>query len=455
MPSHDAFRSSRAGPKSLAAAQLRAGGVDTARKMGNGRAAQKDAATSIAAAQAKADATSTPGKATLVGDAGIDSEGMGPCLQRGTAGCFLTPGARRMLITDMQSRMDSAQNAYRDALNDCRLAQVLKKTDELPWYCTILLGAASSLFESAVSAGLKALRGSKEAAADALANASGSAAKRVSEMTPSEISKTVTLHSEVSLLSEKQIDALIATSVEVTKEKSTAALTGVVSTDSKETQEKNSALAYIDYLRDQCAAVFQEVREGPPGRATDAELLALWRSFDKDLHRTAMYRAQVDEAIEHYLNSNVSKMGRSREWDDEHRDFLGNAKRVEREIRVAWLETKGAGRRLVYMDRVFDDWYLERQDRGDHSVQRSTAYDADENRLSLSQQSSWTIDGVSRQRADKPLRDDRVLNFVEQEFVEMALKKQDKIWLEPPATFVEDWDHQVAVGVPRIVKVAP
>jgi hypothetical protein len=423
--------------------------------MGNGIASQRDVAAARSGMQAKADATSTPGKATLVGDAGIDSEGMGACLQRGSAGCFLTPGARRMLIMDMQGRMHSAQGAYRDALIDCRLAQVLKKTDELPWYCMILLGAASSVLESAVSAGVKVLRASKEAAADALAKATGSTATAVSDMTAREISNRVTLQSEVTLVSEKQIDALIATSVEIVKEKSTAALTGVVSTDSKETQEKNLALAYIDYLRDQCAAVFQELREGPPGRATDAELLALWRSFDEKLQSTAMYRAQVDEAIEHYLHCNVSKMGRSREWDDEHRDLVGNAKRVEREVRVAWLETKGAGKRLVYMDRVFDDWYLDRQDRGDHCVQRSTAYDADENRLSLSQPSSWTIDGAARQRADKPLRDDRVLNFVEQEFVEMALKKQEKIWLEPPATFVEDWDHQVAIGVPRIVKVAP
>jgi hypothetical protein len=397
-----------------------------------------------------------PKTKTLVGDAGIDSEGMGACAAQGTAGCFLTVGQRQILVGDMQQRVTAAQGSYRDALNDCRLQQVLKKTDELPWYMSLMLGAIASGLESAIGVGIKALKASGAAESAIAAATSARTATAVDEgahaVANSAIHEASNAGAEVATVSDKQLETLVASSLDKAKEKAAGALAGATSTDSKETAEKNAALNYIDFLRNESADVFQNLREDAPGTTTDAELLALWRSFDAALHTTDRYRNELNEKIEKYLSSSVSKIGRSSDWNNEP-SALG-PRQVEREVRVAWLVTKGAGKRLVYMDRTFDGWYLERQGNPITSrVTRSAAYDSGENQLSLSQDATWNVNGKDETRSEKPLQDDRVLSFVEPEFEKMAIAKQEKIWLESPATFAEDWDHQVAVGVPRIIKV--
>jgi hypothetical protein len=397
------------------------------------------------------------------GNWGIDSSGMGVCA-KGGQGCFLKPMQRQMLIIDFQSRVESAQGFYRDAVNDCRLKQVLKKTDELPWYLTILMSAAFSALEGAVTAGVAALK-KTGAATQAVADATKSGASQVANGSVAETLKaaveeanlegvakagadevTHVAEHEVKSLADQQIETLIKTSADIAKEKSSAAMTAPISTDSKETNEKNAALGYIGFLRDTSALFFQELREGPPGTATDAELLALWRSFDASHHTTARYTVEVNDAIERYLTSPVSELGRIT-------DYVDN-KRVEKESRVAWLITKGGGKRLIYMDRIFSAWYQERIERGDHEVKRSDAYDSDENKLSLDQQAEWSSHGHVRTDSEKPLREDRMLSFVELEFRDLALQKQEKIWLKAPEVYMEDWEHQVAYGVPSIKKVA-
>jgi hypothetical protein len=394
------------------------------------------------------------------GDLGIDSGGAGVCA-KGGQGCFLKPMQRMMLVNDFQQRVGNAQERYGRALSACRLKQVLKKTDELPWYFSLLLGAAFSALEGAITAGITALK------------ATGAATKAIAEGTKAGAAKTLVSGSleedlkavveeanlagvadevahgaeeEVKGLAEKQVEALVKSGVDFAKEKSAGALAGLVSSDSKETNEKNSAIDYLNFLGDTSARFFQHLAEAPPGTATDAELLALWRSLDADYHTAEMYRLEIDDAIEHYLSSPVSEMGRSLDWD--------GTKHVEKEVRVAWLITKGGGKRLIYMDRLFDAWYQERQQRGDHDVKRSDAYDAGENRLSLSQEAEWTSKLGTRRDSETPIRDDKMLKFVESEFKEMAIAKQKKIWLSEPETFMEDWDHQISYGVPSIKKVA-
>ena len=439
-PKGDAAGKPTVGPQGAAPLPKQRGAANTG--------AQDEASTALNGA--------APKPKTLVGDAGIDSEGMGACAAQGTAGCFLTPGQRQILVGDMQQRVAAAQGAYRDALSDCRLQQVLKKTDELPWYMSLMLGAIASALESAIGIGLKALKASG-AAESAVASATSTRAATAVEEGANAVA-TAGSHeasnagAEVATISDKQIETLVATSLDKAKEKAAGALAGATSTDSKETAEKNAALNYIDFLRNESAEVFQELKEGAPGTTTDAELLALWRSFDAALHTTTRYRNEVNEKIEQYLSSSVSKIGRSSDWNSDP-SMLG-PRQVEREVRVAWLVTKGAGKRLVYMDRVFDGWYLERQGNPLTSrVTRSAAYDSGENQLSLSQDATWNVNGKNETRSEKPLQDDRVLSFVEPEFEKMAIAKQEKIWLESPATFAEDWDHQVAVGVARIIKV--
>ncbi|MEP6866561.1 MAG: hypothetical protein ABJE66_38450 [Deltaproteobacteria bacterium] len=123
---------------------------------------------------------------------------------------------------------------------------------------------------------------------------------------------------------------------------------------------------------------------------------------------------------------------------------------MELETRVAWLITKGAGKRLIYVDRAFSA-SLERQNHDAQvGISRSSAYDSGANQLSLEEDGTWETPNGQQTNHEKPLGPDLMLNYVEPEFADVVLETQKQVWLTPPETFMLDYSY----APPRMIKVA-
>ena len=109
--------------------------------------------------------------------------------------------------------------------------------------------------------------------------------------------------------------------------------------------------------------------------------------------------------------------------------------RVEKEVRIARILVPGAGIKYAYMDRVFSAWYRDVEMSHPGAIERNDAYDSPQNALSLEQEGDWKMEGKEVVRREIPLRPDRMLNYVEPEFLGLALHKQEKVWLNKPETF--------------------
>lgn len=402
----------------------------------------------------------TPGKTTLVqqehptGNEGIDTGGQGACSTRG-AGCFLSALQRTELNRQASSRLANASKNYGIAVTELKLEQMIKKVDELPWYLTLILGACGTALEGLAGMATKALKKpgaavqalstlgseavvSKNSLAEAV-NVANTAAKVAAKDAVKEASKEV--EKEMKTLTEAQVESAIKTSIDIGKEKASAGLTSVMSSDSAEVNEKAQALGYADILNGRADVMFEQINQDI-GRVTDAIALAIWRSLDPSMHSAAMYKAKLGASLKRYSESNVSKMGREAGFDDK--------KHVEKEVRIAKLITPGAGMKYVYMDRVFDGWFRDVNMKHPGAIERSPAYDAGENQLSLEQEAGWKVDGKEKRGAEKPLAPDRLLNYVEPEFQELAIQKQKHIWLNEPEVFQMTY----ANGHPQVIKVA-
>ena len=392
------------------------------------------------------------------GYASIDSADLGPCKAGPDGGaCFLNAGQRKTLVDQLRDRISAAQDQYVAALGDLRFDELIKKTEELPWYLSLVLAAATAAIESGIGTALEALK------TPGVAESSLNKAAVDSKTASSEIDSAVAEVSEKNLDSvailapgarphgveprESATEPFVRGVADVGKESVSGLAGRNVSVNSEETQEKEQAASYIDYLRDRSMSIFEHLREYPPGVATDAELLALFESFVGSRHTLTHYRSKLAAAIERYKGSSVSKMGRRVAWD-EKRDH----QHVELETRVAWLVTRGAGKRLIYVDRAFSAVYQTVREQGPQTPvwRRSEAYDDGEHQLSLAQDATWSVFGTEQIRHEKPLGPDLMINYVEPEFVELALEKQQHIWLARPETFMLDYSY----APPRMVKVA-
>jgi hypothetical protein len=391
---------------------------------------------------------------------GVDLGGLGHCATTNETGCFLNALQRTELNSLTRTRIGGAAKNYGTALTELRLEQMIRKVDELPWYLTLLLGACCTALESVAGMAVKALKKSGATTAaiaeinkDTTASISGELAEAVEEANRegSELAKTAAnevgreaatvAEKEMLTLSEKEVESFVKGSVDIGKEKASAGLGAVTSKDSAEANEKAQAMNYADLLGNRADVMFDQLSRDV-GTVSDAAALAIWHSLDPEKHETAMYRAKLGAALQRYLESSVSKIGREIGFEGKQR--------VEKEIRIAKVLVPGAGLRYAYMDRVFDGWYRDQQIKDPGAVERSGAYDSSRNALSLQQEAEWNIHGQEQSRREMPIGQDRMLNFVEPEFQQLAVQKQKEVWLDEPEVFQMTYVH----GRPALVKVA-
>ncbi|MEO8551353.1 MAG: hypothetical protein ABI678_15325 [Kofleriaceae bacterium] len=384
----------------------------------------------------------------------IDTGAMGPCVD-GPNGdtCFLSPTQRQALVTEYESAVGGARTSCVLALSDLRFEVMMRKDDDISFVSTLLLSIIGTIVETALSAAISA---ALKKAGSLMSGAARVAAKAGASATvdPSRVKQLVNAAAPAVTVAEKLVagvesaaakggpKALAKTAADAGKQQ----LKGQFSDpEAGGSRGKEKRTEYIDYLKAEMEDRFQALQQGPPGVATDTELLALKESFNISHHREATYRSHFAAAIERYANSPVSDIGRHTAYDEKR----GNA-HVELETRVAWLLTRGAGRRLIYVDRAFETSFHKIQDRSTGAMSRGSAYDSGTNQLSLQADATWSHGGEEQTHHEVPLGPDLMLNYVEPEFIALALEMQAQTWLAPAETFMLDYSYLP----PKMVKVA-
>lgn len=390
----------------------------------------------------QAQQAAVPGKATQVeqsyrtGDAAIDTSGMG-----NRAGAFLSQGQRHMLVERLTGRVGAAYTSYCTAITNIEIAELVEKEEELPLWATLLMTAGGKLMEAGLGIIAESLKAEKAVVSKlAEAGVTGVKEKEAEE--------------KILGLSAKSVEAIIAQATDTTKEKSKPAVAKVAGGGARE-DAKSKKLNYARYLGDAAIMMFQNVREKPPGIATDAELIAIVESFRGDRHTIGAYQEALEAQIKRYMASHVKDIGRA-EGKSEAPDRTYNAK-FRLENRVAWLVT-GGGRQLIYVDRAFAtrDDILPNEDPDGKYDTPSSAYTSPEHALSLRDEGTWTEPTPDKEHAKTVKRKEpqvgyeKMLGVVEPEFVELALQAQEQKWQAEPETF--RYDYRTAP--PTLIKVS-
>lgn len=379
-----------------------------------------------------AHATQTVGKSTLVdpmyGNAGIESGGQGRCSNERGEGCFLNLAQRIEANSQLRGQIGLVAGNHAMGVEQCRVDELIKKIDELPWYAQLLFDEAITVIQAAVPLTIVAFKTASKVST-ALAKVGAKAALSDAEK-------------EFKTLTAAQVSAAVKTVSALGKTNALKSFTAASSDQSEQANAKAQALKYTNVLNKNAMIMWSQM-EHDIGSVDDATVMALLKTIDPNVLTTALFQQQSAEALKRFAASNVSKIGREATWE-------GN-KHVEREIRVARIVPAWGGHPyLVYMDRVFDGWYRDLTQRNAEKTERSGVYDDPQNAFSLDQEADWKIDGKQKRHKETPLREDKILTHVEPEFEELAKAKQKDTWLNDVETFQITWVD----GQEKIIKVA-
>ena len=369
---------------------------------------------------------------------------------------FLTKNQRDQLDRQNTYRLGVAGRNYALALKTLEIEQLIKKPDDLGFMMTLLLGVAESVLTSFGAAAIKALckPGVAKTAIEDIDHAAVRAAKAAEKTaetatgavvptTESAVEKaSKEAQSSIRTLTEVQLNLMVKTSLSKGKGAVSPSLNPATSKDSPDAAEKAQSESLIGLLKKQGDVAFDQLDQDI-STVSDGMALTWWRALAPQDQSEEMYAAKMHETLRKYIASPVSKIGRSMDWEA---DGIGTAQHVEKEVRIVRVLVPGYGTRYAAKDSVFDG-YLH-----DHpgTMERSGAYDAPSGALSLAEDATWNIGGKEQRRHETRLRPDKILNYIEPEFEELAKQKQEKTWQQP----IETYKLTFAAGHPRLIKVA-
>ena len=381
------------------------------------------------------------------GDPTIDNADRGPCAASPTSGCYLSSEQRTTLVALYRHYVGDAARECAIALHEVKIEEKLKNTDEIPWYVNLVMSAVAAVltdgFSLGISAGVGAATRIVSGAARSATDAAPALAAEVRKMFDVVALETPTAPKSPlpTIAAGKIVDAGNTAIKPAEAER--------LSADTEATKQKHETLSFVEYLRKSMAAAFKRLVTEPPSKLDDAELTALRDHFDPTLeqNQSPAFAAKFRSAIQEFQNSPVSQIGRRTAWDEKR-----GHERFELETRVAWLISKGSGRRLIYVDRAFSGWFQRQKEQAPSWAEtaRSSAYDSGHNQLSLQQDATWHGPLGDRTDHETPLGPDMMIKYVEPEFVELALQKQHDVWLAEPETFMLDYSY----APPKMIKVA-
>ncbi len=306
----------------------------------------------------------------------------------GAAGCWLDDIARGRLVTEYQGRVTRAMASYQAAITRETIDTLMEHDDDLFWVATLVLGVATEQIGLAIGAALKTLRGRATGAISDI--------DTVAKMG----SRKFALLDRIDSVSDDTIKTLGKLPADALKDK----LKGTLK-DRQNTQDKNdrdAATRYLDRLLEASAAIYERYAEEPPNRATDAELLVLFRSWNAEDHNPGVYRMLVRSAVDRYKASNAKRIGL------QHANPMATIQK-DTHVKVGWVKMgPNAKAQLMYLEQDFEA--------GDPAIARDDAERMEK-------------PGATMDETPKPT------NLVEDEFTNVAIERHMQLWGSAPKTY--------------------
>jgi hypothetical protein len=332
------------------------------------------------------DLTAPTGHVTT-GDAHIDHATTCDIHDR-AAGCFLDSIQRTRLVAAYQARVGRALSSYQEAITRETIDKLLEKDDDLVWIASLLIGVATDQIGTAIAAALKAIRGRVTKSlldVDAVAQLSD---------------RRYTWLNRLDNVSEDTLKKIGKAPADSLKDLIKGTLKDRQNAQAK--TDRDAATDYLDRLQAASSAIFERYAEDPPQTATDAELLVLYRAWSAEDHNPRVYRMLVHAQVERYKASNARRIGlqRTGPFDTQQKDT---------HTKVGWIKVPSGGVRLAYFAQDFDA--------GDPAVYHDDA------------------DRMAKPPGDALDVEPRFVDFVEPEFVGVAMERHLQLWGTQPKTY--------------------
>jgi hypothetical protein len=304
--------------------------------------------------------------------------------------CFLAPSQRNRIVATYQERVDAALSAYRMALGELRVDELLKKDPaRSSFFADLLLDVIGLVATSSLTSAFRLLRSAGEAGLQDLGEDAQQAAI------------------EIRKASDRQLETVVRQAVATGKR-------AIPTKVEQAGEQKKESLIFIDHLTSQSSVVYQRLRENALTGVTDAQLLVMREAFDTiHGHDPVSYRGKLEEQLKRYVASEIGKTGVAR---NDNYDVVPHGTvddYFQLETKAFWVELP-SGRRLALYRRGHrelakaGDWFAgEKLDRKGEEV--------------ITQ---WDLD-------DRPFE---LLKYVPSEFADIAEKLHVERWHESPTT---------------------
>jgi hypothetical protein len=245
-----------------------------------------------------------PGKAKQfdVGNEHIDD---GPACEADPGGteCFLADKQRERLVGWIERRVSTAQTNYKLALVDLKVAELVKKPDDLHWMLGLALDLVGAHLMVTVGNMLKGLRtsGLQKLGTMSIHNAMAGlddskwarrAMTALHAVGPTKIDGA--LRAGFGLATPKAKDAA--------KEEQNEAATAT----------KTQEAAYLDRLRDGCDLGFERFLSNVLAGSSDAELVLIYEAFAPEHHSVGIYVQELGDKLKRFMRSGVPEIGESK-----------------------------------------------------------------------------------------------------------------------------------------------
>jgi len=344
--------------------------------------------------------TLEPTSAAAIGDPYI--EGRSHCAAGTEGGCFLAPEQRGLLVAAYQQEVIVAQQQYSQALSEIKLERLIKKDEELPMLLGLMLDVLGTQLLSGLTMAFKMLQ-----AGDEKTVVTGIEwLKQLQTTEHQEPRDKPSIRSFIQGVNETSVGFILKAGIDETKKS--------VKKPSP-SNEKAQALSYIDRLQETAVIAWEHQRQDPPGYATDADMIVLYHSFKARMgHSTPRYKAALEEKIQRYLASPVSKIGRAKAYKgkDANVTDVGFGGMTTRDTKVVWVVTKGHALPQLYYYKLDAS-----PNQNDHTMAN----------LDVPMIEGYPAEG--RFKINTP---------VEPEFVDTAISRHQEVWGSAPETKLVD-----------------
>lgn len=225
-------------------------------------------------------------------------------------GCMLSSSARQALIALLLRRMTVAESHYGLALERLRVANLLKKADELPWFVNVVLDVAAGFIIGKVTAGLISLKDGDKSTVKSI----------LGEVDPDLDMGNFDM--DIGLDFTGIGDAGIKSNVKRIVDARKAAFGKSLAKDSEKAYDKSATQSYVDLLGIEVARTYDSLASTLPATATDAELIAFYHSMDPGEHTVPQYEAALGEKIRRFLASagDIGRRNQQSPTGSHHRD---------------------------------------------------------------------------------------------------------------------------------------